>query len=585
MNKLNIIGFLLLILTSSCRKDINHVTENETTDPPIILKYTPSVNNITGDLIGQVVDENNQPMSDVKIKMNGENYFTNVFGHFTINDVTMNSLGQHVEAFQNATHFPGSRRFFPQEGKTSRIKIQMIKKEFDNEFSALEGATVLIEGGASVEFKPNSIKDANGNIYEGTVMIASHWLDPLAKETLDKMPGNLQGVNILSEEVALQTFGMIAVELESPNGERLNIADGNSATITMPVSDELLSIAPDEIPLWSFNDEYGLWQEESVATLQNNTYVGKVEHFSFWNCDYPFPIVQVDGTFTDTDGNPLEGFLVEVELGNGSVGTGYTTNTGTFYGKFPANEILTFNLYDNCDNLISSQDFGPFTITTSIGTIAISSINVNNTIIKGTLRDCDNNLIENGMVIVTMSGYQSYFYIESGEFEIFLTACNNVSEIEVYGVNLDNLETSAISTASFNQISDLGDVQVCNNGGLQNYIRIIYNSDTSLVFVNATVHNNGDFTYMDAGVPNSTAIIFFNGTTIGDYSDANFVEWISDQTQGITLTPVNPNGALSFTSFNVTEYDSKLIGTFGGPAINVNTSIQVQIQGDFNINL
>ena len=90
---------------------------------------------------------------------------------------------------------------------------------------------------------------------------------------------------------------------------------------------------------------------------------------------------------------------------------------------------------------------------------------------------------------------------------------------------------------------------------------------------------------MDAGVPNSTAIIFFNGTTIGDYSDANFVEWISDQTQGITLTPVNPNGGLSFTSFNVTEYDSKLIGTFGGPAINVNTGIQVQIQGDFNINL
>ena len=37
--------------------------------------------------------------------------------------------------------------------------------------------------------------------------------------------------------------------------------------------------------------------------------------------------------------------------------------------------------------------------------------------------------------------------------------------------------------------------------------------------------------------------------------------------------------------FNVTEYDSKLIGTFGGPAINVNTGIQVQIQGDFNINL
>ena len=34
-----------------------------------------------------------------------------------------------IEAFQNATHFPGSRRFFPQAGVQSRVKIQMIKNK------------------------------------------------------------------------------------------------------------------------------------------------------------------------------------------------------------------------------------------------------------------------------------------------------------------------------------------------------------------------------------------------------------------------------------------------------------------------
>lgn len=580
MNKLNIIGFLLLILISSCRKDINDVTENETTDPPIILTYTPSVNNITGDLIGQVVDENNQPMSDVKIKMNGENYFTNVFGHFIIKDVTMNSLGQHVEAFQNATHFPGSRRFFPQEGETSRIKIQMIKKEFNNEFSALEGATVLIEGGANVEFEPNSIKDANGNIYEGTVMVASHWLDPLAKETLDKMPGNLQGVNILSEEVALQTFGMIAVELESPNGERLNIVDGNSATITMPVSDELLSIAPDEIPLWSFNDEYGLWQEESFATLLNNTYVGKVEHFSFWNCDYPFPIVQVDGTFTDTDGNPLGGYLVEVELGNGSVGTGYTYNTGTIYGMFPANEILTFNLYDNCGDLIFSQDFGSFTTTTSIGTIAVSNPSANNTTIKGTLRDCDNNLVMNGLVIATMNGYSTYHYITGGEFEFFMTPCLASTEIEVYGVNLDNLEQGAPVIATAQTINDLGDISICGSS-LNNYLKLTIDGESRYVF-DLTVNVNaggGNGTYMYTEGSNLFIGIGFGGTTIGDYSTDNFIEGIMIDDWNIWQN----SGSAPFSSFTITQFDTKLIGSFSGQVEN--NGVPVFLEGEFNITL
>ena len=577
MNKLNIIGLLLLIFISSCRKDINDVTENVTNADPTVLVYTPTINNITGSLFGQVVDENNQPMVDVKIKMNGNDYFTNKFGHFIIDDVTMNSSGQFVEAFQNATHFPGSRRFFPQEGLTTKVKIQMIKKEFTNEFSASESASILIEGGAKVEFTPNSIKDSNGDIYEGIVFVASHWLDPHALETMDKMPGNLQGVNTLSEEVALQTYGMIAVELESPTGEKLNIADGKTATITMPVSDNILLTAPNEIPLWSFNEEFGLWQEESSATLQNNTYVGEVSHFSFWNCDDPYSIIFVDATFNDPNGNPLNGHLVEIVLDNGTTGTGYTYNTGTVHASVPANEILTFNLYDNCGDIIFSQDFGPYSTNTSLGTIVVDNSNVNNTVIKGTLRDCDNNLVQNGLIIATMDGFPSYHYVTGGQFEFFLTSCLATTQIEVVGVNMDNLEQGTAVSATAQTINDLGDLSTCGSS-LENYMILTIDGESKTV-LNFTTNSTGG-TYMFAEGANIFLGIGFGGNDVGDYSGSNFIEGIT--LDGWNIQSLNPD-LPSFSTFTVTQYDTKAVGTFSGQVNN--NGIEVFLEGEFNVNL
>ena len=577
MNKLNIIGFLFLILISSCRKDINDVTDNVTTDPPVILTYTPTIDNITGSLIGQVVDENNQPMPDVKIILNGEHYYTNEFGHFIINDIIMNSLGQFVEASQDATHFPGSRRFFPQEGATSSIKIQMIKKEFNAEFSAQESALVLIEGGASVQFEPNSIKDSNGNIYEGTVQVASHWLDPLARETLDKMPGNLQGVNILSAEVALQTFGMIAVELKSPNNQKLNIADGKTATITMPLSDELAISAPDEIPLWSFNEEYGLWQEESSATLQNNTYVGEVSHFSFWNCDDPYSIIFVDATFTDPNGNPLNGHLVEVVLGNGTTGTGYTYNTGTVNASVPANEVLTFNLYDACGDVIFSQNFGPFSTNSSLGTIVINNSNANNTLIKGTLRDCDNNLVQNGLIIATMDGIATYHYITGGQFEFYMTPCLATAQIEVVGINMDNMEQGTPVSATAQTINDLGDLSTCGNQ-LENYMILKIDGEEKTI-LNFTT-NSSIGTYMFSEGANLFVGVGFGGNAVGDYSTDNFIEGIS--VDGWNIQSLNPD-LPAFSTFTVTQYDTKAVGTFSGQVVH--NGVTTFLEGEFNVNL
>ena len=125
-----------------------------------------------------------------------------------------------------------------------------------------------MNGGGTIVFAPNTIQKSDGTPYTGTVKVAAKWLDPSDPSTMAKMPGNLFGVNSRSEEVVLGTYGMIAVELESEAGESLNILSGNTAKVTTPVRTSMLNNAPNEIPLWSYNEEYGVWVEEGVLLMK-----------------------------------------------------------------------------------------------------------------------------------------------------------------------------------------------------------------------------------------------------------------------------------------------------------------------------
>ncbi|MEI2747339.1 MAG: hypothetical protein V9E88_01095 [Ferruginibacter sp.] len=84
----------------------------------------------------------------------------------------------------------------------------------------------------------------------------------------------------------LTSYAMMAVELESAAGEKLQLKEGSEATLVFAVPAVAQSSAPASIPLWYVDEKIGLWREEGTATKQGNQYTGKVKHFSFWNCDF-----------------------------------------------------------------------------------------------------------------------------------------------------------------------------------------------------------------------------------------------------------------------------------------------------------
>ena len=100
---------------------------------------------------------------------------------------------------------------------------------------------------------------------------------------------------------------------------------------------------PASIPLWSFNEKTGLWEEEGSAALQGNVYVGEVAHFSWVNLDWPENQGTVYGYVKDDTGKDLPG----VRLNIGQLQTPTVTQSNGYYEhEVPANTAFSITVKD-----------------------------------------------------------------------------------------------------------------------------------------------------------------------------------------------------------------------------------------------
>nr|MCU0346754.1 Ig-like domain-containing protein [Saprospiraceae bacterium] len=440
MKKIAFFLFAAMLVTFfACRKDVDEVTTDETTYvPPILEQWVQPIRNVNGTLIVFVSNEAGEPVPDAKVKLGNLTLTTDQYGHAFFRDAGLNAEGSFITV-ENAAYFTGSRRFFPVDGAETRVRVELIAKQFDHSFASQDGGLVELNGGASITFPENSIRKADGTPYNGTVKLAAHWLDPANPRTLDRMPGNLQGINNQGTEVVMATYGMVVAELQDEAGNPINILKGKTATIKMPVPTSLLANAPAEIPLWSYYEDYGVWAEEGKATLQNGAYVGEVSHFSFWNCDYPYPLVDFTATFVDENGNPLVNYWVTLTPTSGWAGTGYTDSNGTTSGKVPKDETFTLEVLDQCGNAIFTLPVGPFTADVDLGQVVVTNSALNTTTLTGQLVDCNNQPILNGIAIFQFDGQTVYEYTTTGSFDISFSTCSSSDVVIITGVDMDEL--------------------------------------------------------------------------------------------------------------------------------------------------
>jgi hypothetical protein len=423
---------LVSLALVQCQKDLSYVGSGE----PSVVVPEP----LTANLQGNILDENDQPAAGVTITAGAKTAITDANGYFHISQASLDSKSAVVTATKTG-YFKAFRSFDATSG-TNQVTIKLIKKNITGTVSATAGGDVALSNGTKINLKAGTVVDATtGATYTGTVNVYASYIDPTASDIAERVPGSFMANNIQGSRVILSSFGMVAVELESATGDKLQVKSGSTATLTMAIPASLQSAAPATIPMWHLDEQTGIWQEEGSATKTGNTYVAEVKHFSFWNCDQQFPAITLSLTIKNADSLPLVHVAVSITrtLSNGSTATtyGFTDSLGHVSGLVPKNETLHLIILGPCGAVAYSQNVGPFSQNTNLGIIYIPASNPNVITVKGKLLTCANTPVMNGYALIQFGNMVRYTPTDSlGRYHTSFVVCNATTAITIMGVDV-----------------------------------------------------------------------------------------------------------------------------------------------------
>jgi len=560
-----------------CQREVSYVGGPDNPVGEIVLPDP-----ITAALQGNVFDENGAPAAGVTVQAGSKTAVTDAQGYFRINNASLDKKSAVVTATK-AGYFKAYRTFGATSG-ANNVFIKLIKRTLAGNIDGATGGEVSLSNGSKIALSANGVVNAaTGAAYTGQVKVYAAYIDPAAADFDQIVPGSLMADNKDGRRVLLTSYGMLSVELESASGEKLQVKSGSTAKLTTAIPATAQASAPATIPLWYVDEATGIWKEEGSATKNGNVYVGDVKHFTYWNCDLQVPTITFKAKLVTAGGQPLVNTVVNVRPASGNYwgyAHGYTDSLGQVTGPVPSNmnlilEVMQFNP-NGCYTPIYTQNIGPFTQSTDLGTITVTSTSNNAIItIKGKLVNCSNAPVTNGYAVIHV-GYSTLYagVNATGDFEKTFVQCGaSVSSYSVFGIDSSTQQQSSLVTGTITAaVTDLGNISACGTSTSQfiNYTLdgISYNLVSpadSLTGGTSSQGSTTNYTFINGMRSNATTSISFNfqspSQTPGTYQATYFAVNNLPIDTSRTTTPVN----VSVTNFPASAgsfYEGSLSGQF-----------------------
>ena len=409
--------FIANLFFSACYK--TDVNSGNTPGNP---NHIPPDQTVIASLKGRVTDENGLPMDGASVVSGGVSTTTDVNGLFSFTNISMSSRWGYVKVSKTG-YFSGSRSIITNGAASNYVNLQMIPRAETGSFAANAGGVIVVEPGDSAAFGANAVVTAaTTTAYTGTVHVFTKYLNPTDANLYKYMPGDLRGVGSDGNETALQSFGMVLVELQGDGGEKLQLAGGHTATLTWAIPTTLQSAAPATIPLWYFNDSSGRWVEQGSALRTGNSYIGTVSHFSFWNCDAASGTVNFKLHVKDQYGNAAAYSFVQFQSATWGTRGGYTDSAGFVQGLIPKGQSLVMQIVTECGTMLGGVNVGPALTDQDLGTVTIT-VSSSDLTLSGNVVDCSNNPVDSGYVNVLVDGLNYRAAVTKGAFKLPVHRC------------------------------------------------------------------------------------------------------------------------------------------------------------------
>jgi hypothetical protein len=453
--------FLAGTLIISCKRE-----NNADINPPA---QVDDITQVQAGVSGMVIDEKGLPVSGALVRCGAITTTTDRYGAFLFNNISLSKNNGSVSV-EKSGYFKAYRNFVTSPATINQVRIRLLPRTVNGTITSGTGGSITLTDGAKLTLPANSITDASGNAYNGNVSVSMTWINPTDANLPDIMMGDFRGITTGGEERGLETYGMIGVELKGNSGQDLKIKSGQKADLLFPIPTALQGNAPASIDLWHFDEAKARWVQEGIATRSGNNYLAQVTHFSFWNCDAPFPLVEFCVKLVDSlTEQPLNNVGVRITRPNGNPGYGRTDTAGKICGKIPKNEVLNLQVLNQCNQVIKSFPIGPFSSNTSLGTIKVSTPAVNRVIFSGTVKDCNNAPVAKGLVSIYAANGQVYTAnIENGNYQLAIIKCDASAVVyAVTAIDLNALQQNVPVTVSVTSGSVNVPIQSCGTSSVQ----------------------------------------------------------------------------------------------------------------------
>jgi len=384
--------FSLLLLGVSCKEDVNIYDDDD--DANVVANdddLTPTLGDDddvpSASLVGIVLNAYGQPLGDVAVSILGttSGVETDAAGRFRLDDLVPSERS--IVTFRKEAYARTSLPIELRENIENTIVQRMAVVDHVFSFDSGDGYTFGDEEPLKLEFSSDNIVDAQGELYNGSVVVEVTVFD-LVSGTDDgneilATPGDFTAVNSVGEEKTLESYGMVQVNMTTPSGEDLQLGS-QASTIRLPV--QSLGVPPiigDEIAAWSYNETLGKWEEEAVGIVAefDGQLVWEFEaaHFSTWNCDRPISTHGcLTGTVTDSAGTPRSGATVRaVGITYISTTTARTTQDGSFCLEVKNGETVWAEISYSIAGQTATQRTDPVSISPGQASCALGESTCN----------------------------------------------------------------------------------------------------------------------------------------------------------------------------------------------------------------
>lgn len=262
---------------------------------------------VTGPLVrGRVTAAGGAPVSGVTVSAGTVTATTDASGLYSLKA----PAGATVIRFAKTGYTEGHERITVGAKFSTQLDALLLPTAPPTPIDAAAGGTVPSTRGSSVVVPPNALVDATGAPVTGMVQVSLTPIDPSNGDELVAAPGDFQAARA-GQPTMLESYGMVEITIRRGD-EKLQVANGQAIELHIPKPAAMTTPEP-TIPLWSYNETTGIWDEEGTATWDatTSTYVAKAPHMSTWNCDKPYLATCICGTVYEKGKGPLPGARIQ----------------------------------------------------------------------------------------------------------------------------------------------------------------------------------------------------------------------------------------------------------------------------------